>query len=49
VNLDMPTEQLERLQPIVEPLLGDLRRRTQDLSPHSDSALVYAVEAETGQ
>ena len=49
MNPDIPTEQLERIQPIVEPLLRDLRRRTQDLSPQSDSALVYAVEAETGQ
>ena len=38
---DMPPEQLERLRPIVETLLADLRRRTANLAPHVTMALNY--------
>ncbi len=49
MNLDIPTEQLERIQATVEPLLADLRRLKRDLSPQSDLALVYSLEAQDGQ
>lgn len=38
---DIPPDQLDRILPIVEPLLADLRRLAQELSPGSDLALVY--------
>jgi hypothetical protein len=46
---DIPPDQLERIQAIVDPLLADLRRLTKDLPPRSDLALVYELDAEAGQ
>ena len=43
---DIPQDQLERIQPIVDQLLADLGRLAEKLPPQSDSALVYPVENE---
>ena len=43
---DIPQEQLDRIQPIVEQLLADLRRRTQELPPVSEPALIYEARPE---
>jgi len=45
---DIPKDQLEKIEPIVDSLLAELRRRTDDLPPGADSALVYRLEAEAG-
>lgn len=45
----IPPDQLDRILPIVEPLLADLRGLTQDLPPGSDLALVYHPDDEAAQ
>ena len=44
-NPEIPADQLQRIQPIVEPLLADLRARTCDLTGQSELALVYHPDA----
>lgn len=46
---DIPPDQLDRIQPIAEALLADLRRLTADLSSGSDLALVYHPDDEAAQ
>ena len=46
---NIPKDQLERIEPIVDAVLAELRQRTRDLGPEADSALVYQLEAEAGQ
>jgi len=41
----IPAEQLERIQPILDALLADLRQRTQTLTPDVDLPLQYQPEA----
>jgi len=43
--LPIPDEQLQRIQPILNALLADLRQRTQTLTPDIDLALQYHPEA----
>jgi len=43
---DIPPDQIDRILPIVEPLLADLRRLTHDLPPDFDLAVVYHPDAE---
>jgi hypothetical protein len=42
---DIPPDQLERIQPIVAPLLEDIRRLARELPDDADSALVYPLPA----
>jgi hypothetical protein len=44
-NPDIPAEQLQRIQPVVEPLLADLRDRARELTPQSELALIYQLDA----
>ena len=46
---EIPPEQLQRIEPIVEPLLADLRSRALKLTPQSDPALVYEPDAEVSR
>lgn len=46
---DIPQDQLDRIEPILETLLADLRRLTQNLPAETDSALVYQLEPEAGE
>lgn len=48
-KLDIPPDQLERILPVVEPLLADLRERSRILTPLSESALVYQPDQEDVQ
>ncbi|HTR39436.1 MAG TPA: hypothetical protein VMH80_26365 [Bryobacteraceae bacterium] len=43
---DIPPEQLERIQPLVDQLLTLLRRQALTLAPDADSALIYKPEPE---
>jgi hypothetical protein len=43
---DIPQDQLERIQPIVEQLLAELHRLAAGLGPQSDLALIYQPEIE---
>lgn len=43
---EIPKEQLERIEPIVDSLLAELRQRTQTLPCQTPSALVYELETE---
>ena len=43
---DIPPDQIDRILPVVEALLADLRRLTQDLPPQADPALVYQPDAQ---
>jgi hypothetical protein len=43
---EIPKEQLERIEPIVDSLLAQLRQRTGTLPCESASALVYELETE---
>jgi hypothetical protein len=43
---EIPKEQLERIEPIVDSLLAELRRRTRTLPCQTASALVYELETE---
>lgn len=43
---EIPKDQLERIEPIVDSLLADLRRRTRTLPCETASALVYELETE---
>ncbi|HYL38096.1 MAG TPA: hypothetical protein VEV17_19420 [Bryobacteraceae bacterium] len=45
----IPCEQVERLQPVVEALLEDLRRYTQALAPQIDLALAYQPAPEPAE
>ena len=49
MSTDIPKDQLEKIEPIVDSLLTELRRRTEHLPPDADSALVYELQAEAGQ
>ncbi len=42
----IPREQLERIEPIVDSLLAELRQRTRTLPCQTASALVYELETE---
>jgi len=44
LNPDIPPDQLERIRPILEPLLARLRTYLERLPPQSDSALIYPIE-----
>jgi len=44
--LEIPQSQLERIEPIVDSLLAELRRRTRTLPSQTSSALVYELESE---
>ena len=44
--LEIPKSQLERIEPIVDSLLAELRRGTRTLSSQTGSALVYDLETE---
>jgi hypothetical protein len=46
LNLDIPAEQLERIQPLVLQLLAIVRRQALRLPLGADSALEYRPEAE---
>ncbi len=46
---EIPKDQLERIEPIVDSLLADLRRRTLSLPPEAEPALTYDPRAEAGQ
>ena len=47
---DIPPDQLQTLQAIVEPLLARLRAHVEKLPPQADSALVYPLgDHEAGQ
>lgn len=48
-KLEIPPEQLQRVEAIVDPLLADLRARTLPLTPQSDLPLIYEVDTEAGQ
>ena len=41
----IPTDQLERIQPVLDALLADLRLRTATLTPEVDLAVQYQPEA----
>ncbi len=43
--LPIPDEQLQRIQPVVDKLLADLRQRTKTLTPEIDLPLQYQPEA----
>ena len=43
---DIPTDQLEALRPILEPVLARLRKQAEKLPPQADSALVYLLAAD---
>jgi len=43
LNPDIPPDQLDRIRPILEPLLARLRNYLDKLPPQSDSALIYPV------
>jgi len=43
---DIPHEQLERIQPLVDQLLAQVRRQALSLPPDADSALVYELKPE---
>ena len=43
---EIPKEQLERIEPIVDSLLAELRQRTRTLPCQTASALVYELETE---
>jgi hypothetical protein len=43
---NIPNDQLERILPIVEALLADLRQRAQALPPECDLALTYDPQPE---
>ena len=46
LKTDVPQEQLDRIQPVLELLLASLRRQSQNLPPEADSALVYRLGAD---
>ena len=46
ISPEIPKEQLERIDPIVDSLLAELRQRTRTLPCQSASALVYELETE---
>jgi len=46
---DIPKDQLERIEPIVDSVLAALRRRTQSLSPQTGSALVYQLHDQAAE
>jgi len=46
---EIPQAEIDRLQPLVDRLLAELRRRTQLLPPERDSALTYEVIREFPQ
>jgi hypothetical protein len=48
LTLDIPSEQIERLQPVVDALLADLRKNTHELTPDIDLALAYRLEPGAG-
>ena len=43
MDTDIPREQYERLQPIVNTVLGELRRMAATLPVETDMALTYAA------
>jgi hypothetical protein len=43
---EIPKDQLERIEPIVDSLLDELRRRTRTLPSETASALVYELETQ---
>jgi hypothetical protein len=43
---EIPKDQLERIEPIVDSLLAELRLRTRTLPCQTASALVYELETE---
>ena len=43
---EIPKDQLERIEPLVDSLLAGLRRRTGTLPCETASALVYELETE---
>jgi hypothetical protein len=43
---DIPSEQLQRIQPIVDDVLKKLRLLLDRLPPNTDSALVFELDSE---
>jgi len=43
---DLPQEQIERVQRILEQVLGYLRSQSRTLPPEADSALTYELRSE---
>jgi hypothetical protein len=47
--LEIPSDQLERIRPIVESLLARLRAKARELPPNTDSALRFEPSIEDGK
>jgi len=46
---DIPTEQIQAIQPILEPLLARVRSQAEKLPRQADSALQFLADPEAGQ
>lgn len=46
MQTDIPKDQLERVQPVVDGVIADLRARAGGLTGENSSALIYVVDAE---
>jgi hypothetical protein len=46
---DIPEDQLQRIQPVLDRLLTDLRGYTRDLAPSAGPATDYRLEAEASK
>lgn len=44
VNPDIPREEIERLQPVVDAVLAELRQRTGRLTPQDVMSLTYDLD-----
>jgi hypothetical protein len=42
---DIPADQLEKIRPVLDPLLARLRAQTEKLPPQAESALAFALGA----
>ena len=49
ISPEIPKDQLERIEPIVDAVLAELRLRTRELPPDAGSALEYRLEAEAAE
>jgi len=45
----IPSDQMDRILPIVQPLLKELRIRTRELPPRVDLPLIYDLDSEAGR
>jgi hypothetical protein len=46
---EIPQDQLQRIQPVLDKLRADLERLTEDLPHDTESALIYQPQSEAGQ